>query len=69
MHMKKLFLLIAAVAFIAPASVFAQDVKVTRTEDENTITIVEETPTATGKVVTTTVIEKKSVFTNGFWKN
>ncbi len=67
--MKKLFLLIASVAFIAPASLFAQDVKVTRTEDENTITIVEETPTASGKVVTTTVMEKNSVFTNGFWKN
>ena len=69
MHMKKLFLLIAAAAFIAPASVFAQDVKVTRNEDENTITIVEETPTSTGKVVTTTVMEKNSVFTNGFWHN
>ena len=69
MHMKKLFLLIAAAAFIAPASVFAQDVKVTRTEDENTITIVEETPTELGKVVTTTVMEKNSVFTNGFWHN
>ena len=67
--MKKLFILIAAAAFIAPASVFAQDVKVTRSEDENTITVVEETPTATGKVVTTTVMEKNSVFTNGFWHN
>ena len=67
--MKKLFVLIAAAAFIAPASVFAQDVKVTRTEDENTITVVEETPTELGKVVTTTVMEKNSVFTNGFWKN
>ena len=67
--MKKLFVLIATAAFIAPASLFAQDVKVTRTEDENTITVVEETPTATGKVVTTTVMEKNSVFTNGFWKN
>ena len=67
--MKKLFLLIAAAAFIAPASLFAQDVKVTRSEDENTITIVEETPTSTGKVVTTTVMEKNSVFTNGFWHN
>ena len=68
-YMKKLFVLIATVAFIAPASVFAQDVKVTRSEDENTITIVEETPTETGRVVTTTVVEKNSVFTNGFWKN
>ena len=67
--MKKLFVLIAAAAFIAPASVFAQDVKVTTTEDENTITVIEETPTATGKVVTTTVLEKNSVFTNGFWHN
>ena len=69
MYMKKLFVLIAAAAFIAPASVFAQDVKVTRTEDENTITVVEETPTELGKVVTTTVMEKNSVFTNGFWHN
>ena len=69
MHMKKLFVLIATAAFIAPASVFAQDVKVTRTEDENTITVVEETPTELGKVVTTTVMEKNSVFTNGFWHN
>ena len=67
--MKKLFVLIAAAAFIAPASLFAQDVKVTRSEDENTITVVEETPTATGKVVTTTVMEKNFVFTNGFWHN
>ena len=67
--MKKLFVLIASAAFIAPASLFAQDVKVTRSEDENTITVVEETPTATGKVVTTTVMEKNSVFTNGFWHN
>ena len=67
--MKKLFVLIATAAFIAPASVFAQDVKVTRTEDENTITVVEETPTELGKVVTTTVMEKNSVFTNGFWHN
>ncbi len=67
--MKKLFVLIAAAAFIAPASVFAQGTKVTTEENEDTITIVEETPTATGKVVTTTVIEKKSVFTNGFWHN
>ena len=67
--MKKLFVLIAAAAFIVPASLFAQDVKVTRSEDENTITVVEETPTANGKVVTTTVMEKNSVFTNGFWHN
>ena len=67
--MKKLFLLIAAAAFLAPASLFAQDVKVTRSEDENTITVVEETPTGNGKVVTTTVMEKNSVFTNGFWHN
>ncbi len=67
--MKKLFVLIASAAFIVPASVFAQDVKVTRSEDENTITVVEETPTANGKVVTTTVMEKNSVFTNGFWHN
>ena len=67
--MKRLFVLIASAAFMFPAAVFAQDVKVTRTEDENTITIVEETPTEMGKVVTTTTMEKNSVFTNGFWHN
>ena len=67
--MKKLFVLFAAVAFIAPATLFAQETKVTRTEDENTITVVEETPTENGRIVTTTVLEKNSVFTNGFWHN
>lgn len=67
--MKKLFVLIAAAAFVVPASLFAQEPTVTRTEDENTITIVEETPTANGKIVTTTTLEKNSVFTNGFWHN
>ena len=67
--MKKLFLLIAAVAFFAPASLFAQDVEVTRNEDENAITYIEKTPTERGYIVTTTVLEKNSVFTNGFWHN
>ena len=70
MHMKKLFVLIAAVAFIAPASLFAQnDPEITIEENENTKTIVEKTKTENGYVVTTTVIDKKAVFTNGFWKN
>jgi len=68
--MKKLFLLIATAAFFAPASIFAQDApKVTIFEDENTKTIVEETKTDKGYVTTTTVIDKKAVFTNGFWQN
>ena len=67
-NMKKLFVLIAAAALFVPASVFAQ-VTVERSEDENTITIVENTPTETGYVTTTTVMEKNSVFTNGFWHN
>ena len=67
--MKKLFILIASACVLAPAAVFAQDVKVTRTEDDKTITVIEETPTADGKIVTTTVMEKNSVFTNGFWHN
>ena len=66
--MKKLFVLIAAAAMIAPATLFAQD-KVSRTEDDNTITVIEETETPTGRIVTTTVMEKNSVFTNGFWHN
>ena len=65
--MKKLFLLIASALVLVPASTFAQSV--TRTEDKNTITIVEETPTAEGKIVTTTTYQKNSVFTNGFWHN
>ena len=67
--MKKVFVMIAVAAMIAPASVFAQEVKVTRTEDDKTITVVEETPTENGRIVTTTVLEKNSVFTNGFWHN
>ena len=67
--MKKLFILIAAVAFAVPASVFAQDSKVTKEEDKNTITYVEETETPNGRIVTTTVLQKNSVFTNGFWHN
>ena len=69
--MKKLFLLIAAVAFFAPASLFAQnaDEDYSVTEDEFSKTIVEKTKTDKGYVITTTVIDKKAVFTNGFWKN
>ncbi len=69
--MKKLFLLIAAVAFFAPASLFAQNEEEYPivTEDEFTKTIVEKTYTDKGYVTTTTVIDKKEVFTNGFWKN
>ena len=66
--MKKLFVLIASAALFVPANVFAQ-VTVERSEDENTITIIENTPTETGYVTTTTVMEKNSVFTNGFWHN
>ena len=47
---------------ITPA--FAQEVK--RTEDDKTITIVEETQTPEGRVETTTVIQKDRVFVNGF---
>ena len=65
--MKNLFLLIASALVLIPATAFAQEV--TRTEDKNTVTLVEETPTADGKIVTTTVYQKNSVFTNGFWHN
>ena len=63
--MKKVFLLIASAFVMVPA--FAQTV--TTSEDENTRTIVEETVTPEGKIVTTTVYEKGNVFTNGFWHN
>ena len=65
--MKKLFLLIAAALVLVPASSFAQEI--TRTEDDKTVTLTEETQTPEGKIVTTTVYEKNSVFTNGFWHN
>ena len=65
--MKKLFLLIASALVLVPAASFAQNI--TRTEDENTVTLVEETATPDGKIVTTTVYQKNSVFTNGFWHN
>ena len=67
--MKKLFVLLASVALIAPATALAQEVKVTTSEDENFKTIVEETATPGGKIVTTTTLSKNSVFTNGFWHN
>ena len=67
--MKRLFILVAAVSLAAPVSSFGQAPKVTQTEDENTITIVEETLTENGRIVTTTTLEKNSVFTNGFWHN
>ena len=41
----------------------------TITEDEYSKTIVEETKTDKGYVTTTTVIDKRAVFTNGFWNN
>ena len=63
--MKKVFLLIASAFLMVPA--FAQNV--TTSEDKTTRTIVEETITPEGKIVTTTVYQKNSVFTNGFWRN
>ena len=65
--MKKVFVLIASALMLVPAASFAQ--QVTRTEDKNTVTLVEETQTPEGKIVTTTVYQKNSVFTNGFWHN
>ena len=64
--MKKL-VLIALSCTIASATVFGQEVR--RTEDDNTITIIEETQTPDGRVVTTTTIDKNRVFTNGFSSN
>ena len=63
--MKKLFFVLVAACLIAPA--FAQDVK--RTENDRYITVVEESQTPDGKVVTTTTIDKQRVFVNGFWHN
>ena len=47
--MKKLFILISAACMIIPMAGFAQEVK--RTEDDKTITVVEETKTDAGRVV------------------
>ena len=63
--MKKVLLLIASAMMMVPA--FAQTV--TTSEDKDTRTVVEETITPDGKIVTTTVYEKNAVFTGGFWKN
>ena len=62
---------------MVPAVLLAQEQAQTqtkRTETTNrrdkTVTVVEETLLPDGaKIVTTTVIEKQSVFTNGFWYN
>lgn len=45
----------------------AQSVKTIR--EKNKITIVEETPTEDGTIVTTTVMDKDSVFVSGFFQN
>ena len=63
--MKKVLFLIASAFMMIPA--LAQTV--TTSEDKNTRTVVEETITPDGKVVTTTVYEKNAVFTGGFWRN
>ena len=47
-----------------PVLLFAQGVV---SEDGKTITFTEETKTENGKIVTTTVLEKNTVFTNGLW--
>ena len=65
--MKKLLLLIAVTCMTIPVASYAQEVF--RTEDDKSITVVEETQTDAGRVVTTTVIDKKAVFTNGFTHN
>lgn len=63
--MKRFFAFIAVACVFSSA--FAQEVK--RTEDDKTITVVEETQTPEGKVVTTTTIQKDRVFVNGFLYN
>ncbi|MBQ7459232.1 MAG: OmpA family protein [Bacteroidales bacterium] len=57
---------IALALMVMPVMLFAQS---TVSEDKNTITITEETETAEGKIVTTTVLEKNKVFTSGMWQN
>ena len=51
---------------VMPVLLFAQGVV---SEDGKTITFTEETKTENGKIVTTTVLEKNTVFTNGLWYN
>ena len=65
--MKKLFLVIASACLLAPATLFAQEIKAS--EDETTRTLIEETMTPEGKIVTTTVYQKNSVMTNPFLHN
>lgn len=59
--MKKLYVSLAMVLSFIPFMLFAQD--------DKTVTIVEESGSDSLKIVTTTVIEKEYVFTNGFWHN
>ena len=69
--MKKSILAFVLVCFLAPASLFAQEPKtvITKSEDNKTYTVVEELETDEGTIVTTTVYQKDSIITNGFWKN
>lgn len=64
--MNKKFFCIAMMLLVMPALLIAQGVV---SEDGKTMTITEETVTENGKIVTTTVLEKNVVFTNGLWNN
>ena len=59
---------LTAALMLVPALLSAQEIKKEK-EDENSVTFVEETLTPDGKIVTTTVLEREAVMTNGFWHN
>lgn len=62
--MRKLFVFWVMILLLLPCKLFAQ-----KDKNEKSYTIVEETVTDSMTIVTTTVVEKKAVFTNGFWHN
>lgn len=62
--MKKKVFLMAMLLWLIPNMLFAQEDR-----SGKSYTVVEETENDSVKIVTTTVVEKEIVFTNGFWHN
>lgn len=67
--MKRIVILVVLTILMATVSMPLGAQTVTRTQENNKITIVEETPTEDGLIVTTTVMDKDSIFVSGLFQN
>jgi len=67
--MKKLLIFVTIVAWMMTNGLTVDAQNVTTTRENNKITIVEETPTEEGTIVTTTIMDKDSIFVSGLFQN